>query len=292
MKDLWTVRSLISWTTQYFSENGIVSSRLDSELLLAHALDCRRLDLYLSPDKPVDVKERKRFKEFVKRRAKREPIAYILKKKEFWSRNFYVTPSVLIPRPETEHIIEVVMDRLTNVDHPLIADLGTGSGCIAVTLAAEIKSIKIIATDISEEALRIARQNADTHNVTEKILFLNESWFTKFPAVASAGTFDLIVSNPPYIPIEEIQLLQPEIRFHEPVTALDGGKEGLKPFHQIAEESIKWLKPDGSLVLEIGDKQGDALQKILAENHFESIELVRDLAGKNRIITGRKQCRN
>ncbi|MCD4652362.1 peptide chain release factor N(5)-glutamine methyltransferase [bacterium] len=291
MKDLWTVRALTNWTTSYFAEKGIVSPRLDAELLLAHALQCLRLDLYLTPDKPVNDRERTKFRGFVKRRAKREPVAYILGKKEFWSRDFLVNSKVLIPRPETEHLIEVVLEIVKSIEKPFLADIGTGSGCIAITLALEIEDARIVAGDVSMEAIEIAKQNAERLNASETIYFGCGSWFDSFSGIAEEESFDIIVSNPPYIPEDKMLMLQPEIKY-EPEKALNGGNTGLAAYYYLADQGFRWLRPGGSIVLETGDNQSNTVSTILSEHQFDSIAVVQDATGKDRIVTGRKPCKN
>ncbi|MBN1295218.1 peptide chain release factor N(5)-glutamine methyltransferase [bacterium] len=292
MNETWTVRKLIAWTAQWFADHSIASPRLDAELLLASILNCSRLDLYLMPDKPVDDHERSLFKSLIRRRIQREPVAYILGNKEFWSREFIVSPAVLIPRPETETLIETALTLTPECEDFRIADLGTGSGCIAITLALETATTHVIATDLSMEALAIARQNAERLGAGERIVFLHGSWFEPLNAVAALQSFDCIVSNPPYIRTGMIESLQPEIRMYEPFNALDGGLSGIDAYEVLAAGAMRWLKPGGRIILEIGDDQANAVETFLLNASFEAIDKIRDTSGKYRVVTGRKVCRN
>lgn len=284
MTPIWTIRNLISWTIPWFDNHGVQSSRLDAELLLAHALDCRRLDLYLNPDKPVTEAERTRFKSLIRRRAAREPVAYIISEKEFYGRIFHVDRRVLIPRPETEALIETALKYASDRSVPHIVDLGTGSGCIAVTLALEIPDTHLLAVDQSRDAIAVAIENSTRHDVADRILFREGNWFEPLTDLAAPKTIDLVVSNPPYIRHDELQKLQPEITRYEPRLALDGGSDGLQPYLQIASGAKYWLKSGGCLILEIGHDQGDAVRQILANTEFGTISIFKDLAGLDRVI--------
>ncbi|MBN1879162.1 peptide chain release factor N(5)-glutamine methyltransferase [bacterium] len=287
MSSIWTVRKLIAWTVPWFEERGISSPRLDAELLLACALHCSRIDLYLNPDKPLSETERLLYKTLIKRRAAREPVAYILGEKEFWRRTFKVDNRVLIPRPETEMLIETALNITKDSSEVMIADLGTGSGCIAVTLAAELPDSRIYATDISIEAIALANENARDLNVDEQIIFCSGSWFNALQSAAKPGSFDMIVSNPPYIATGLLNGLQPEISRFEPSLALDGGREGLDPYIVIVSGAKQWMKKGGYLILEIGCAQGDRISRYLSDASFDSIDIIKDLTGSDRIILAR-----
>jgi len=288
MNSLWTIRKLIGWTSEWFAEKQIPSPRLDAEILLSHALGCSRLDLYLTPDKPVDEKERTLFRSYIRRRSNGEPVAYIIERKEFWSRNFFVNRHVLIPRPETEQVIETCLRLMETRQTPVIADMGTGSGCIAVTLALELPEPRIAAVDYSSKAIDVARKNAEVWNVSEKIQFFKGHWFEPLETGLPPGSFDLIVSNPPYIRRSELNDLQVEIRDFEPVAALDGGERGIDHYRILSRSAGKWLTRDGYIVFEIGDDQAEIISGILLEQSFQSIDVLKDLSGRDRVITAQR----
>jgi len=288
MNTIWTIRKLLGWTTEWFAGKGIPSARLDAELLLAHTLSCSRLDLYLTPDKPVDDAEKTRFKSLIKRRSRCEPVAYITGQKEFWSRSFRVTSDVLIPRPETERLVEITLALMDQYASPRIVELGTGSGCIAITLALERPDANILAGDISGSALDVARSNAAALRAGDRIQFYNGSWFDGIEKWVEPASIDLVVSNPPYIRSADVHDLQPDIRDYEPVSALDGGNSGVEAYHEIAEGAAYWLRPGGRLVLEIGYNQAEAVESVLSQHQFRAIDIHTDAAGRDRVIAGIK----
>ena len=231
---------------------GVETPKLDAEVLLAHALGCERHELYTSDRRyAIPPDDAKRFKTYIRRRKRREPVAYIRGFKEFWSLNIKVTPAVLIPRPETEAVVEKALELLDPSTRPsgslrmTVLDLCTGSGCIAAALATEMPSAQITVTDISEEALKIARQNLEF--AKDRVTFLHSNLFEKV-----TGRFDLIVSNPPYIPAAQCTQLMPEVFQHEPRLALDGGRDGLDFIRKIRQDAPNFLKPNGWLVMESG----------------------------------------
>jgi release factor glutamine methyltransferase len=248
----WTVLDALQWTTGYFDTHQIDSPRLTAEILLAAVLHLTRIDLYMRYDQPLSEDELAGFRKMIRRRIRHEPAAYILGEKEFWGYSLIVTPDVLIPRPETEHLVEATLARLPEHDGRAaqIMDLGTGSGAIVVCLAAQRPGNKYFAADISVFALQIARQNALRHNVAECIHFFAGHWLS---AVSShkAG-FDMIVSNPPYIASAHLKQLQPEVRQYEPRLALDGADNGLCAIGQILSTAFRHLVPGGFLLMEIG----------------------------------------
>ena len=252
----WTILQLLQWTTRYFTSHHLDSPRADAEILLAHVLQGRRIDLYLRHDQPLNAAELAAFKALIKRRVRREPVAYIVGRREFWSMALRVTRDVLIPRPETECLVETVLAHLPPRDGATcrrVLELGTGSGAIAMALAAERGGHRYFATDASAAAVRVARHNARTHHLDPEIEFWVGSWFA---ALADArATFDLIVSNPPYVPSEEIPKLQPEIFRYEPRGALDGGGDGLDAIRHIIAGAYRYLRPGGLLLVEIGHDQ-------------------------------------
>lgn len=288
MTNNWTIRSLLSWTTDYLKTAGIVSARLDAELLLSNSLGIRRIDLYLDIDRPVLEDERKKFKEMMLMRKKRVPIAYILGVKEFWSMEIEVDPAVLIPRPETETMIEMVLDIIPKTEPVTLLDLATGSGCIAIALAKEITTAHVWALDYSESALRIARRNAIKHKVCDRVSFLHSNWFEKLNSEYSEIRFDAILSNPPYIPDNEIDALEPEIRLYEPRIALEGGKDGIDAYSTIVRDSLHFLRSGGFLCVEIGYNSGNAVRNLFVNHGFSEVAVKDDLTGRERFVIGKK----
>lgn len=284
----WTIASLVAWTTDYFRRRGIESPRLDAELLVAHALGLQRLDLYLRHDQPLNDAERTRIKALLKRRVAREPVAYIIGHREFWSLDLEVTPAVLVPRPETEGLVEAALELLAGRQAgmpPRVADLGTGSGAIAIALAHSFPEAFYCAMDRSPEALAVARRNARRHQVAERIDFLLADWLTPFRS-APPG-FDLLVANPPYIPSAVIAELAPEVRDYEPRSALDGDRDGLAAIRAIAADAPRVLAPGGHLLLEIGYDQAAAVEDLLGRAGLQDIRLRRDYAGHLRVAQAR-----
>lgn len=271
----WTILKLLDWTTAYFTEHGVPNPRLDSELLLSDILSLKRIDLYLNFEKPVAAADLARFKTYVQRRSKREPLQYILGHTDFFGRHFEVTPDVLIPRPETEQLVARALEWLDA--HPQatrVLDFGTGSGCIAITLALERPALQVTALDVSEAALEVARGNIEKLGATRVIL-----------STANDKCFDLLISNPPYIPSTEIADLQAEVSRFEPHLALFGGKDGLSFYRQLLQDAPSQLSPGGALALEIGADQGNAILDIAtAVGKWQTPKRYNDLSGVERIM--------
>ncbi|MFG0333349.1 MAG: peptide chain release factor N(5)-glutamine methyltransferase, partial [Maioricimonas sp. JB049] len=218
----WTVRRVLEWTTGYLREHGSETPRLEAEVLLAFARNCPRIRLYTDYDEELDASVRGRMRELVRRRAAHEPVAYLVGHREFFSLAFEVTPDVLIPRPDTETMIVAALEQARERPAPRIADLGTGSGCIAIAMATQHRGALVTAVDISEAALAVARRNAQRHNVADRVRFLQGDMFAALP---EGERFDFILSNPPYIPSGEIPTLSREVIDYEPESALDGGDD-------------------------------------------------------------------
>ncbi|MBN2382591.1 peptide chain release factor N(5)-glutamine methyltransferase [bacterium] len=283
----WTISRLIQWTTHYFQEKGIATARLDAEVLLADVLKTDRLHLYLDFDKPIDQTERLYFKELVRRRADREPIAYITGRKEFFSLDLRVDRSVLVPRPETEKLVEVCLESarpmLESGITPRILDIGTGSGAIICAIAANLDQGEFYATDCDQAALQIARHNASELGLSDR---LNVVQADLFPSDESLPpTFDIIVSNPPYISSAAIEGLEPEIKLFEPRSALDGGPDGLTYYRRIVASSFKKLSKIGIIVLEVDDLVCQRVMTLIEHtDHFGYITCLKDLAGHQRVV--------
>jgi release factor glutamine methyltransferase len=287
----WNILKLLRWATSYFKSHKIENPRADAEILLAHALNLKRIDLYLHYDQPLCNHELLRFKTFVKRRIDREPVAYIIGVKEFWSMELAVTRDVLIPRPETECLVEAALTYLPeNAGRwpKCILDLGTGSGAVVLALASQRPAHLFFASDCSVNAIRTARLNALRHHLDAAIGFFVGEWFS--PLLPDACSFDMILSNPPYIPSAVIRLLQPEIHEYEPIEALDGGKDGLCCIRRIICHAGRYLNPGGLLLLEIGHDQKDGVRKIIDQcGNFEAMAFTRDYSGYDRVVHMRKR---
>ena len=287
----WTIIKLVQWATTYFSNHDIDSPRATAEILLAHVLNTRRIDLYLRYDQPLIPAELERFKALIKRRLNREPVAYILESKEFWSMDLQVTRDVLIPRPETECLVEKALELLaldSNPESKLILELGTGCGAVILALASENPRHAYWATDISISAIRIARQNARLNDLDGKVHFIIGDWFA--PLRSQPGLFDLIVSNPPYIKSEDLTRLQPEIHAYEPFLALDGAADGLHCLRHIIQSAYLFLNPRGVIILEIGHDQKAPLKQMVAEcSQYEEVDFYQDYSGYDRILQIKKK---
>jgi len=291
----WTILNIIKWTTSYFQTHEIDSPRAAAEILLAHVLKLNRIELYMRYDQPLSEKELALFKALIKRRIAREPIAYIVGVKEFWSMDIAVTKDVLIPRPETEHLVEAALSLLPINSAPdfcntlkRILELGTGSGAIICALASHRPEHIFIASDRSIKAVELAEKNAKHHNLNKKIMFFSGDWF--MPLKEDAYLFDMIISNPPYINTRLINKLQPEISMYEPVMALDGGKDGLCCLRHIISGAHTYLKPGGSLLLEIGYDQKEEVGRIVNScGHYEQVVLTKDYSGHYRVVQMKKR---
>jgi len=270
--------------TVFMRSRQIENPRLNAERLLAHVLSLTRIDLYLQFDKPLTTEEREAYKMLLRRQAGHEPLQYILGETEFMSLPFRVTPDVLIPRPETEILVEKVIERVQTVPSPTFLDIGTGSGCIAVSLAHYLPGARITAVDRSESALKIASENAEANGVADRIQFMPLDIRNPEPPEKWDGLFDAIVSNPPYVALSEWDRLTEEIRIHEPRIALCDEGDGLAFYRLIAEKTASWLKPEGTICLETGDGQTVSVQNIFKRNGFRTESIHADLNGIDRVL--------
>ena len=316
--ELWTVGRLLQWTTDYLKGHGSESPRLDAEVLLAHALNCQRIELYTTFEETPGEEQRTAFRELVRRRAEGMPVAYLVGRREFYSLSFRVTPDVLIPRPETELLVIAVLDLVKQAEvgkegreergeggetgqsqipdqqdprpqSPApglrIADLGTGSGIIAVCLAKDFPTCRVTAVDISPAALAIARENAQKHGVADRIEFFESDLFAAVPADRQ---YDFIVSNPPYIKTAEMEQLAVDVRKYEPRVALEAGPRGTEVIEPLVAQAAKRLRPGGYLLLEISPAIHDAVRSLLeADGRFEVCPTIKDLARLPRVIQAR-----
>lgn len=280
LTERWTVLKILKWTTDYFAGKDIDSARLEAELLLAATLELDRVGLYVNFERPLDSGELTAFRERVRRRALREPLQYILGEAEFWSLVFKVSPAVLVPRADTEILVEEALNRIEGAARVL--DVGTGSGAIAIALAHEKPEIQMTALDCSEPALDVARSNARCHGVEERINFYNGDL-----AMLPSGPFEMIVSNPPYIPTTDWEKLTPEVRDHEPRLALDGGDDGLRAYRQLADQVGNILIPGGWLLVEVGIDQATSVRDLFEASGLVEVGWRDDYAGIPRVVMGK-----
>ena len=301
-----TIKNAISNAVKLLRDSDIEAASLDAEVLLAHVLHCRRTDLYVDFDRALSEEDISNFMEFVQKRIMRMPLQYITGHSEFMSIDFIVNQSVLIPRPETEFVVESVIRkanlfatanlpqaRLDAQKTLNIFDIGTGCGNIAVSLAVNLKNVRIYACDVSKDALSVARTNAKRRNVSEMISFLQGDLFDAFKDLDLKGKVNFIVSNPPYVAETERAELQPEIINHEPELAIFGGRDGLTFYRRIFSETPDWLTPDGYLVMEMGEGQANSIAALIRESaHFDGLEFVKDLQKIDRVLIAHvKNCK-
>ncbi len=279
----WTIKALLAWTADHFAKKGLESPRLDAELLLAHVLACKRIDLIVRYDEQPNEAQRAAFRSLVQKRLERCPTAYLVGTREFYLLPFEVNAAVLIPRPDTETLVDVGIEFLKKRPAPTVLDLGTGSGCVAVCLAHNVKAARVTAVDVSPDAVAVAERNAVRNGVADRIDFRVGNLFA---AVEPGTRFDLIVSNPPYIPPSEIETLMPEVKDHEPRLALDGGTDGLAFYRRLTAEACGWLKPGGLLTVEIGHTQGNAVRELFDAAGLRSVAEVKDRGGRPRVVCG------
>ena len=279
-----TVLEAINLSTEFLEKKEIESPRINAELLLAHALNCKRLDLYLSYDRPLNEDEVKVYREFIRRRIKSEPLQYIIGKVEFYGIEFNVNPSVLIPRQETEILVETIINSVNKDGSLKILDVGVGSGNISISLAKHLPYSKITATDISEQALETAKANAEMNNVLEKINFIKHDILSH----NLNDEFDIVVSNPPYISREEFPQLKDELKVYEPQNALTDFSDGLNYYRIISSKAKEFVKNNGKIFFEVGQGQVEDVKRILAENNFNEISIVKDYLKIDRVISGVK----
>lgn len=281
----WTIKQLLDWTSDFFSKSTIGNARLEAEVLLAEALDCQRIQLYTRFDEQPPAQQLTEFRDWVKRRAAGEPVAYLAGHREFYSLRFQVDSNVLIPRPETEHLVVAAVEFAKSLNsNPIrIIDVGTGSGCIAVTLATLIENCKIAATDISEPALDIAKSNAAHHAVESKMHFFAGDLLDALPPGSSP--VHLIVSNPPYIGKLEISTVDDQVKNHEPEIALFSGDHGTEIIQRLVNDAAQFLLPQGALMFETSPIIMDRCVD-LVRNHqaYSEVRVIKDYSGHDRIV--------
>jgi release factor glutamine methyltransferase len=281
-----TVLESITLSTEYLTNKGIESPRINAELLLAHILNCKRLNLYLSFERPLTEEEIFKYRELLKRRSKFEPLQYIIGNVEFYGIDFKVNPSVLIPRQETEILIENIIKQFAHYHALKILDIGTGSGNIAISLAKNLDSSLITAIDISEDALKTANENAGLNSVDDRIEFIKLDILKE---ELNRNDFDIVVSNPPYVSIEEFKTLRPELKEFEPKVALTDYNSGFSFYETISAKSNFLLKSGGRLFFEIGKGQLSNVLEIMKNNNLKNISVQKDYLNIERVISGEKE---
>lgn len=282
----WSIGALLDWTAGYLAKKGSEYPRLDAEVLLAHALECRRIDLYTRYEEPAAEPARSRFRELVRQRVEGCPVAYLVGRKEFFSLTLEVSRAVLIPRPESEFVVLECLRLAKSFPAPRVLDIGTGSGNLAVTVAHQHRGAQVTAVDRSPEALAVAAANAARHAVADRIRFLAGDLFDSIPP---GERFDFILSNPPYIAREDLDRLPPGVRNYEPLLALDGGPGGFAVFDHLVGDAAQYLVPGGYLIVEIGAPQHEpARQRILALAQYELGDTIFDGSRHPRVLRARK----
>lgn len=282
--ETWTIRRVLQWTQGFFRDKGLDSPRLDAELIIGDALGLDRLHLYTDHDRPLDAQELAGIRERVRRRGRREPVAYITGKRGFWKLELQVGPGVLVPRPDTERLVECALEAAAAFATPRIVDVGTGSGCIALALAHDLPNATVLAIDRSVDALRIARANVEASG-------LGNVTCVEGDLLEPARGFepDLVVSNPPYIAGRDLADLPPDVRDFEPRLALDGGPDGLAVIRRLVAQSGELLRADGRLLFEIGFDQGEtAAAVVAADGRFVDVRVHRDYGGRDRVVDARR----
>ena len=287
-KTIWSIGTLLQWTSDFFAGHQIEEPRLSAELLLSHVLHCSRMELYTQFEKVPAPAQLQQFRELVKKRREHTPVAYLIGKNWFYSIEFAVSQDVLIPRPDTETLVETAIRAVrlaTTWEKPEILELGVGSGCISIALAKHLPAASIVATDISAPALSVAQANARTAGVSDRLRLQHGDLYDALAGMSVRPTFHLIVSNPPYIPTGQIAALMPEVKDHEPRLALDGGETGLAFYHRIIAGAPEYLLPTGMLLVETAFDQAAKVAGIItASGKFSEPRIIRDAAGHQRCV--------
>ena len=274
------INALLRRATAELDTAGIESARLDAEILLAHVLNCRRLYLYVDADKNVLPEQISRYEKLIEHRTKKFPVAYLTGQREFFGMKFAVTPDVLIPRPDTEILVQVAIEKLSKIDSPIFLDIGTGSGAICISVLKQLKTARAVTVDISAGAIECAKFNAEKFGVDDRINFYVGNLFEPL----CEQKFHAVISNPPYIPTKDLATLQAEVQ-REPIIALDGGADGLNFYRRIVENAPNFLFNEGFLAVEIGINQASDVKNLMSEN-FTDIEIFCDLSNIERVVSG------
>ena len=285
-EEIWTIGKILKWTEEYFAKAGLDTPRLDAEVLLCYVLQKERIHLYVHFDQPLSKDELAQFKGYIKERVLHKPVAYIVGHKDFMGLEFKVTEDTLIPRPDTEILVEAVISRLKTGGEPgVIADIGTGTGAICLSLLNYLTSLKAVTVDISEKALAVAKENAQRLGLSDRIEFFHGDLLEPI----KDRQFTAIISNPPYIPEGDIDTLAADVKDYEPVSALAAGPDGLDCYRRLVAAAGALLVDGGFLAMEIGINQREELDKLAKESDWGQVEVVKDLAGIDRVVILWKQ---
>ena len=285
-EEIWTIGRILKWTEQYFGRKGVESPRLDAEVLLSHVLGKARIYLYVHFDEPLEKRELAAYRELVQKRVQRVPVAYLVGSREFMGLTFRVSTATLVPRPDTEILVQAALERLKKVvgtkGGPVrFADIGTGTGAICLSVLHFLPGAEAMTVDISPEALAVARENAEALGLSERIAFFEGDLLEP----VKGQRFHAILSNPPYIPDGDIDRLAPEVRENEPMTALAGGRDGLDFYRRLCREAPPLLEPGGFLAFEVGIRQADAVARLAKEHALiGQTEILKDLSGIERVV--------
>lgn len=283
--DEWTVGKLLEWTNEFFHKQDFETPRLDAEVLLAHVLSCGRIDLYTDYQAAVNEPDRARFRELVKQRAEGCPAAYLTGWKEFYALRLSVTRDVLIPRPETEHVVIAALDHARDHQLDRLLDLGTGSGAIVIAILRELRDCTAVAADVSQAALDVAKSNAQAHGVADRVRFVASDLFTN----VEKEEFDVVVSNPPYISDSDYDALPKTVRDYEPTTALRAGSRGTEVIERIIGGAADYLRPQGKLFIEFGAGQGERIRGFCPEVQWRVLPTVKDMSGLERVFAAERR---
>ncbi len=283
----WTVGRILEWTTQHLKKNGCENARLDAELLLSEARGCPRIQLYVQFNEVVTDPQRTRMRDLVKRRTQAEPVAYLIGRREFFSLDFLVNRDVLVPRPDTETLVLELITEARKYENPRILELGTGSGCIAISTAVNVPTARVTAVDVSAPALVVANDNVQKHKVADRVTLLHGDLFAPLPADSQ---FDFVVSNPPYIADAEIEQLSNDVKLHEPHLALKGGTDGLEIIRRLFAAVPAFLVSGGRLLIEFSPEQAERMLRLVAENEsFRDPRILKDMAGRARVLVATRR---
>jgi release factor glutamine methyltransferase len=278
----WTILAVLDWTRAHFESKGLDNPRLDAEVILAHALKMQRVMLYAKHDQPLTPDERALIRGLVGRRARGEPIAQILGEREFYGMSFEITPDVLVPRPDTESLVEAATDVLRRAAEPAtVADVGTGTGCVAIAIAKALPAARVLAYEKSMAALAVARRNVSRHALEARVTMIESDLLA---AHAQSEKLDVVVANLPYIPSADIAHLARDVREFEPHSALDGGLDGLELIRRLIHDARDHLRREGAIVLEIGHDQGARVADILQRAGYRDLRIHRDLGDRERVV--------
>ncbi len=284
----WTTLKILNWTIGYFERNDIPNPRFDAEMLLSHALGFERIMLYAHFDRPLDKDELSKVRAMIKRRAEHEPVAYITGSRGFWTIELKTDPRALIPRPDTETLVERALEILPEDSDARVVDIGTGSGAIALAIAEERPGARLAATDISAEALALASENAKHLDLTERVDFFEGDLFDALPDEWAQQPLDMIVSNPPYIAAGEVDEMGEDVKKHEPDGALFAGEDGLEIIRRLVPAAFARLKDEGHLLCEIGHRQRGRVVALFEEAGFIHVDVFKDLGQKDPVVVGTK----